>query len=386
VGAFLSGGVDSSALVGLMAGKSSGPVNTYSIGYAGSSTAAYYNELPFARQVAARYGTRHREIPVAPNVAEMLPKLMWHLEEPVSDTAVLTTYLVSQLAAESVKVIISGVGGDELFAGYNRYLGDHYASSYLRLPRWLRSSVIEPAAALLPSGRSNRLLDLARYAKQFVRSSSLGWSEQYKSYVRLGRPEVVGALFDAAPRADGFDAVAAGVSADDPLLRLFTVDVESQLSEMLLLLSDKMTMATSIECRVPLLDQRLVELAARIPAEIKLKGGRLKHVFKEAVADVLPLEVLERRKRGFGAPIGTWFSRELAPLRSELVGERGLAARGFLDPGAIVRICAEHDARREDHSDLIMVLVNLEIWCRLFLDGASVADVGESLTTQLRAA
>jgi len=386
VGAFLSGGVDSSALVGLMARKSDRPVNTYSIGYTGSAAAAYYNELPFARQVAQRYGTRHREIPVAPNVAELLPKLMWHLEEPVSDTAIVTTYLVSSLAAETVKVIISGVGGDELFAGYNRYLGDHYGSAYRRLPVWLRSRVIEPVAELLPSGRSNRLLDLARYAKEFVRSGRLDWREQYKSYVKIAGPDALASLFDAHAERDGFDRVATSASSDDPLLRLFAVDANTQLPEMLLLLSDKMTMATSIECRVPLLDHRLVELAAQIPAEYKLKDGKLKHLFKRAVADVLPADVINRRKRGFGAPIGAWFSRELAPLRSELVGERGLAGRGLLDGVAISRLCADHDAKREDYADLIMVLVNLEIWCRLFLDGLTASDVGQSLTCQLRAA
>jgi asparagine synthase (glutamine-hydrolysing) len=386
LGAFLSGGVDSSALVGIMSRKSSNPVNTYSIGYSGSAIADYYNELPYARQIAVAFGTHHREIPVAPNVAELLPHLIWHLEEPVSDTAIITTYLVSKLAAQSVKVIISGVGGDELFAGYNRYLGDHYASTYRRLPNWLRSGLIEPVAELLPSGRSNRFLDLARYAKEFVRAGKLDWRSQYKSFVRLGRPESLNALFETNLRGDGYDGVAASTTSDDPLLRLLTVDARTQLSEMLLLLSDKMTMATSIECRVPLLDQRLVELAATIPSPMKLKNGRLKHLFKDAVRDVLPSEVLQRRKRGFGAPVGTWLSRELEPLRAELLGSNGLSGRGLFSSEALKTICRDHDARKSDYADLIMVLVNLEIWCRLFLDGSSSTDISESLADHSKAA
>ncbi len=386
IGAFLSGGVDSSALVAIMSRKSTTPVNTYSIGYSGSSTSDYYNELPFARSVAETFGTRHREIPVSPDVVELLPKLIWHVEEPVSDTAILTTYLVSSLAAQSVKVIISGVGGDELFAGYNRYLGDYYGSTYRRLPGWLRSSVIEPVAELLPSGRTNRLLDLARYAKEFVRAGRLDWSGQYKSYVRLGRPESLHALFETSLRSDGYDAVANAISSDDSLQRLFAVDARTQLPEMLLLVSDKMTMATSIECRVPLLDQRLVELAATIPSSKKLKNGRPKHLFKDAVRELLPAGVLQRRKRGFGAPMGAWLSRELQPFRAELLGSNGLAKRGFLDDEALKSICRNHDARRTDYADLLMTLVNLEIWCRLFLDGSSCADVSDSLASHSKVA
>jgi len=155
---------------------------------------------------------------------------------------------------------------------------------------------------------------------------------------------------------------------------------------MLLLLSDKMTMATSIECRVPLLDRGLVELAARIPAEHKLEGGALKHIFKRAVADTLPDEIVNRRKRGFGAPMGTWLSGELEPLRSTLLGEDGLAGRDILDGKVLGAICRAHDQRREDFSDLLMVLVNLEVWCRLFLDGISAVDVSESLESHRKAA
>ncbi|MGH8262082.1 MAG: asparagine synthase-related protein, partial [Steroidobacteraceae bacterium] len=168
-------------------------------------------------------------------------------------------------------------------------------------------------------------------------------------------------------------------SAQDPLLRLLRVDARTQLSEDLLLLTDKITMATSIECRVPFLDHRLVELGATIPAAIKLQGGEPKWLLRRAVSDLLPREVLNRGKRGFGAPVGSWLKSELKPLRDALLGPNALAARGVLAPDAVRAVVDDHDASREDYSDLLLVLVNLEIWSRLFIDGRSAADVGAEL-------
>jgi len=381
IGAFLSGGIDSSAVVALMAAQTGQPVNTYSIGYAGDRTADYYNELPWAGQVAQRFNTNHHEIEVQPEVSSLLPKLIWHLEEPISDSAIATTYLVSELAAQSVKVILSGVGGDELFAGYNRYLGDHYAGLYGKVPSWLRHKVVRPLAGYLPSGRQNRWMDLSRYARSFVQAAELPWREQYKLFIALEAESVLGSLIgDASLQdADGFDRILAGETSDDPLLRLLRVDWQTQLGEDLLLLTDKMTMAESIECRVPFLDHKLVELAAGIPTDAKRPGNRLKHLLKRALEADLPKDILYRRKRGFGAPVGAWFKGQLAPLRQSLLSRSAVEGRGWLAPDAVAEICRAHDQNRHDYTDLILVLMNLEIWARLFLDGRSVADVGEEL-------
>lgn len=387
LGAFLSGGIDSSAVAVLMARHSAEPLNTYSIGYAGSTAASYYNELPYARIVADRLRSNHREIEVQPNVALLLPKLMWHLEEPICDSAIATTYLVSELAAQSVKVILSGVGGDELFAGYNRYLGAHYGRRYNLLPGWARRTLLPQLARVLPSGRQNRLMDIARYAKRFIRASELGWREQYKLYVTLADQDLLGALRGSAGgAADGLDAVLAAERGDDELLRLLRVDWQTQLAEDLLLLTDKMTMACSIECRVPFLDERLVEMAAGVPAALKLPDGRLKGLLKHALRGLLPAEIVERRKRGFGAPVGSWLKRELAPLRGVLLSRDAVSRRGLLNPDIVERVCADHDANREDYSDLILVLLNLEIWSRLYLDGMSHADVAGELAERSLAA
>jgi asparagine synthase (glutamine-hydrolysing) len=387
LGAFLSGGIDSSAIAVLMAKHSAERLNTYSIGYVGSSAAKYYNELPYAKIVADTLGSNHRQIEVRPDVARLLPKLMWHLEEPISDSATTTTYLVSELAAESVKVILSGVGGDELFAGYNRYLGGYYDRRYSRLPAFARRHVLPQIARALPSGRQNRLMDLARYAKRFVRANGLDWREQYKLYVALLDREMLTALHArSAVGPDGFDRILATERSDDELVRLLRVDWQTQLAEGLLLLTDKMTMACSIECRVPFLDHKLVELAATIPAASKLPNGRLKAVLKGALRGVLPDSILERRKRGFGAPVGSWLKRELLPLRGRLLSRSVVAARGLLNPDGVEKICADHDSHREDYSDLILVLMNLEIWSRLFLDGANHEDVASELSEHSLAA
>jgi len=389
VGAFLSGGIDSSAVCYLMDKVSGAELNTYSIGYTGGGTESYYNELSYAKQVADQLGSRHREIEVQPDLASMLPKLIWHLEEPISDSAITTTFLVSELAADSVKVILSGVGGDELFAGYNRYLGGHYHSYLDRLPRWCWQGMLPKIAGLLPSGRQNRVMDMSRYAKRFFEASQLNHAERYAFYLATASRQTVDSLL--GDRGIGINnrlvsAAQHEASVEDELLRLFRIDWQTQLAENLLLLTDKMTMACSLECRVPFLDHKLVELAASIPSRHKLPKGRLKGLLKAALADVLPVEIIERRKRGFGAPVGAWFKRELLTLRSELLGSHALGARGLLDPSAIRSVCDLHDRNRADFTDLILVLMNLEIWFRLFVDGRAHEDVAAELQQRSLAA
>jgi asparagine synthase (glutamine-hydrolysing) len=388
IGAFLSGGVDSSAVVALMGEGTDHPVNTYSIGYGGSDVASYYNELSYAAEVAKRFGTKHNEILVKPDVAALLPKLMWHLEEPISDSAITTTYLVSELAARSVKVILSGVGGDELFAGYTRYLGDHYTRRYQRLPQWLRRQVVRPIANSLPSGRQSRLMDLARYAKKFVRASELPWQEQYREFIEIQSRDRLASLLvnNGIGGADGFDGVTSEETSSDPLLRLMRVDARTQLAEDLLLLTDKITMAVSIECRVPFLDHKLVEAAARIPARYKLRNGELKYVLKRALKGIVPESVLNRTKRGFGAPVGAWFKTELKPLREALLSESAIARRGLFQWPTVREMLNAHDASHEDYTDLILVLMNLEIWCRMFMDGQSATDISGDLAERTLAA
>ena len=387
IGAFLSGGIDSSAVVAFMSRHTDRPVRTYSIGFAGSSGAALYNELPHARTVAQAFGTEHREILVQPDVAALLPQLLWHMDEPVADAAFITTYLVSKFAREDVTVILSGVGGDELFGGYRRYLDEHYRRLYQRIPRVIRRSLFDPIARRLPSDRHHRLLNELRLAKAFVLADSLPFEERYRRYMEVFDGAARAALLLSAPPSfdDCIARAFAASGADDPLRRLMDVDLATQMPEDLLMLTDKMSMAVSLECRVPLLDQRLVELAARMPARLKVGGGELKRGMKRALEGVLPESILHREKRGFGAPIGAWFRQELAPLVADLLSPATVRRRGLLDADAVARTIAEHEQQRADRTDHLLALVNLEIWARLYLDGTSVDDVTAGLKARLAA-
>jgi asparagine synthase (glutamine-hydrolysing) len=388
IGAFLSGGIDSSAVVAFMSRHSSQPVKTYSIGFEGSAGAQLYNELPYARQVAHQFGTDHREIVVQPEVASLLPDLIWHMDEPISDAAFITTYLVSKFARQDVTVILSGVGGDELFGGYKRYLDEHYRSLYRRIPGVIRSGVIAPIAGLLPSDRHSRVLNQMRLAKAFLQADRLPFAERYRSYMQVfDAAEREALLLDAAGAA--FDDCIAGAFAeaqtDDPLRQLMDVDFATQLPDDLLLLTDKMSMAVSLECRVPLLDQRLVELAARMPGSLKMRGGELKHVLKRSLEGVLPHSILHREKRGFGAPMGAWLRAELAPLLRDVLSRESIVKRGLLDADAVERTIREHEQQRADRTDHLLALINLEIWCRLYLDGRTAMGIADELREALAA-
>jgi asparagine synthase (glutamine-hydrolysing) len=380
IGAFLSGGVDSSAVVGFMARHSDQPIRTYAIGFSGGEAEALYNELPYARRVAELFHTRHREIVVKPDVIGLLPKLLWHMDEPLSDTAFITTFLVSEFAREDVKVILSGIGGDELFGGYRRYLGQHYAQLYGRLPQWARR-IASFTAERLPVDRHSGLLNTMRLAKGFVTSAELTADERYRSYVQvLARDTVAGLLLEPC-RASG-DALTTAFEVtgrEDDLNRLLGVDAETQLPDDLLMLTDRMSMAVSLECRVPLLDHRLVELAASIPAAIKVGNGKLKGLMKRSLSELLPQDILDRRKRGFGTPMGAWLKGELAPVLRRLLAPEVIRARGLFRLDAVGSLVNEHMANRIDGTDPLMALMNLEIWSRMYLDGRAHADVAAEL-------
>lgn len=380
IGAFLSGGVDSSAVVGFMARHSEQPIRTYAIGFEGGVAENLYNELPYARQVSQLFGTEHHEIVVKPDVVSLLPRLLWHMDEPVADTAFITTYLVSEFARRDVKVILSGVGGDELFGGYRRYLGGHYAERFHRLPGFVRS-VARSVANRLPSDRHSGLLNTLRLAKGFIASADMDADDRYRSYLQvLARDVVNGMLLD--PLAGAPDPLAgafAGAGRNDDLNRMFAVDAETQLPDDLLLLTDKMSMAVSLECRVPLLDHELVELAASIPGSLKVKGGRLKHLMKESLSSLLPGDILDRKKRGFGTPMGAWLKRDLAPVLRQLLSKESVARRGLFRHDAIAALMADHKANRADGTDGLLSLMNLEIWSRIYLDQREPGDVAAEL-------
>jgi asparagine synthase (glutamine-hydrolysing) len=377
LGAFLSGGVDSSAIVSAMASLTSRPVKTYSIGFEGKD--AYYNELPYARMVAERLKTDHHEIIVKPQVAELLPKLIWHLDEPIADSAQVTTYLVAQLARRSVTVILSGVGGDELFGGYRRYLGRGLMRYFRLLPKSIRTWLLPSLLAKLPQDRHSCVQNYIRYATAFVKSSELPPDLRYLSYIALCSPEVrAGLLREPRTFGVGVDSPALSkvmsqhfdrVKGADELDQMIYVDMKTSLPDDLLLLTDKMTMAVSLECRAPFMDHELVELTSRMPADMKIRGLTMKYILKKALTPWLPAEILHRKKRGFGAPMGSWLRAELGPLIADTLSETAVRRRGLLDWRAVKSLLDAHQAKQEDHTDPLLALINLELWCRIFLDG-----------------
>ena len=381
IGAFLSGGVDSSAVVAFMARHSDSPIRTYAIGFEGGEAERLYNELPYARRVAELFGTEHHEIVVKPDVVGLLPKLLWHMDEPIADSAFITTYLVSEFARHDVKVILSGVGGDELFGGYRRYLGAYYSRYSNWLPRWIRD-LLSRAAQILPSDRHSKFLNILRLAKGYLGALDLTPDERYRRYLQvLGRDTVSELMRGGQPQTgDAIGSAMATAGSQDEINRMFAIDAETQLPDDLLLLTDKMSMATSLECRVPLLDHELVELAASVPGSIKVKGRHLKYLMKMALSDVLPSDILYREKRGFGTPMGAWLKRELAPVLRCLLARDVVQGRGLFDPAKVSRLMAEHEANRIDGTDALLALMNLEIWSRIFLDRRSPDDV----TTEMK--
>lgn len=381
LGAFLSGGLDSSTVVALMARQTSAPVKTYAIGFDNTPGAGYYNELPWARRVAELFRTDHREILVRPDVARLLPKLLYQLDEPVADSAFITTFLVAQFAREDVTVILSGVGGDELFGGYRRYLSSYYDRYYNLVPRWLRRDVLPPLALALPSDRHSTLMNLFRHLRTYLQSHEGSFEERYRSYVQVfGRASVEALLREPAPEAlDALDAAFSEVGDGDPLSRMMRVDLLTQLPDDLLLLTDRMTMATSLECRVPFLDNTVIDLSLRMPSHLKVRGGRLKYVLKKALGDLLPADILDRGKRGFGAPVGAWFKRDLAPLVREVLSRESVEKRGLFRWDAVERTIGLHEQNREDCTDHLLALTNFELWSRMYMDGRAPEEVEAEL-------
>ena len=383
LGAFLSGGVDSSAVVAFMAKNSMHPVKTYSIGFDVGTGGSYYSELPYARRVAELFKTDHHEIVVRPDVTALLPELLWHMDEPIADAAFITTYLVSKFAREDVTVILSGVGGDELFGGYRRYWSDHLAQQYRRIPKALRQFVIQPTAKLFPSDRHSRLFDWFRLAKGFIAGAELEADERYEEYIRVFKKGDLGKILGspAEYRSAALEAAFSAADDGDPVQRLIEVDLQTQLPDDLLVLTDKMSMAASLECRVPLLDDSLVELSMGMPSSLKVSGRNLKVGMKAALRGVLPDDIIDRKKRGFGAPIGGWFKRELASFLDTVLSESAIRNRGVFEWEHLEAMKAQHRANRQDYTDHLLAVMNFELWCQIYLDGDSHAEVAERLAS-----
>lgn len=369
-GAFLSGGVDSSLVVALMSHQLDEPVKTYSVGFEGGDGEDKVDELPFARLTAKQFGTDHHEIVVLPgDFIELVQKVAWHLDQPLADQATIPAYWLSQLAARDVKMVLTGEGGDELFAGYSRYYGERFSSWFRCLPACARSLVLAAGAHVPRLRRAKIALYALCQADEAARLTN--WFPLFNREMKasLLSDRLRGQL-DGVSTEQVFHDHLVGLKASQPLNRMLYVDTKLWLPDYLLLRGDKMSMAASLEARVPLLDHKLVEFAAGLPTHLKLRGFRRKYLLKKVARRYLPIEVVKRRKRGFPMPLAAWFRADARPFVRDLLSPEVVRRRGLFDTRQVQRLLDEHDSRYADHAALLWGLVALELWQRHYLDAA----------------
>jgi asparagine synthase (glutamine-hydrolysing) len=370
LGAFLSGGIDSSAVVAAMSRAGGGRVKTFSIGFEEKK----FNELPYARMVAQAYGTEHEEFMIRPNALEVLPKLVRHYGEPYADSSAIPTYYLSQMTRRHVTVALNGDGGDESFTGYRRHYAMRMADMLHRLPGPVRK--LGGAALKLASPNATERTSLVAGLSRFADAANLPRAERYTRWTgffgeddkrslltpdalnrvgALNSVDLLRPLFEQAAKLDGAEAAA-------------YVDAMFYLPNDLLVKVDIATMANSLEGRSPLLDHELMELAATLPADYKLHGRKLKSILKEAVAPWLPADVLSKRKWGFAVPIGSWFRGEMREFVADhLLGE-SFASRGFFRTEQVSTLLEQHWQGRRDWSHHLWILLMFELWLREFFD------------------
>jgi len=377
LGSFLSGGVDSSAITAAMTATGQ-RVDTYTIGFAPEDLRHEIvpDDITHARRVAALFGTEYHESILRPDVLDLLPKAVWHLEEPVADPAAISTYLICREAGRRMPVMLSGMGADELFAGYPRHLAYRISRWLEHVPRPALQALETAVGTIARPGRAGRLRGPRRNLWKFLRAAGKPPAERYLSFSSYYPGAQLRALLAADIRDDigSYDPFAThrsyldGARTPDDLSRLLYLDAKTFLPCLNLTYTDKMAMAASVEVRVPLLDDELVALATRIPSELKLKGWRRKYIFKRSQEGRLPRDVIWRRKAGFGAPIRAWLDGDLRPLVDDLLSPATIRRRGLVDPATVAQLRAENAAGRADYSLQIYALLSLELWSRTFLD------------------
>ncbi len=358
LGAFLSGGIDSSAVVGLMA--EAGRVATFTIGFDDRDG---FDERPYARAVAERYGTDHTEFVVQPHAADLVERLVWHHDGPFGDSSALPTYLLSELTAGHVKVALCGDGGDELFGGYERFAAALALARYGALPQTLRSAVRRAAERAEPLAARSAALAKARRAllrsDRDPASALLAWvsyvSEEHKAQL-VGSAE--------SPGTAAYRRIWDASAGARPLDRLLDLNIRTYLLDDLLPKVDRMSMAHALEVRAPFLDRELAELAFRLPSRARVRGLALKRVLKAAVADLLPEELLNRPKRGFGVPLDRWFREDLAPLVGGTLGAPDSRVGEHVSRDAVRALLADHERGTANHGHALWTLLTLELFLR----------------------
>ncbi len=381
VGAFLSGGLDSSLIVAILAGDLERKPKTFSIGVEESD----FDELPFARMVAEQYGTQHAEERVSANLIQSLPKMIWHLDEP-SDPIAACMFQAAQLASRHVKVVLGGDGGDELFAGFDRYVGAGYIDTYRLMPLSLRKGLMGPMLDRLPDSFTYKsLTQKLRWVHHLSLQATA--ADQYAEatcFFRFTGEEkralYSDRLWKELSDRNSTDAITEPFNhaeADDLLDRMLYTDFVTRLPEHSLVLTDRMSMAHGLEARSPFLDHELVEFLAKVPAKIKVQNNQPKYLMRKLAANYLPAPILQRQKQGFMLPIAYWFRTDLFPLVSQMLENSYFVKEGWFKKETIQRLLDEHRNNRDDHHVRLWMLLTLELWHQLYVQG-----VGQQALTE----
>ncbi len=370
LGVFLSGGIDSSALVGLMTQVSNSQVKTFSIGF---HNAGYYDERKYARKIVRIFNTKHHELEIEPNALEMLPLLIKYFDEPFADSSAIPTYYLSKLARQHVTVCLSGTGGDELFAGYRRYLIENLYRYYQKYPKFLQSFGMN-ISKMLPVSRTSAMKEYFLLLKRFLENQEESPMLRHVKMMTCFSEEAKDQLYAKSfPRhlveqSNVIPQFYKKVDHFDDLTRALWADFHTYLPDDLLVKEDRMTMAVSLEGRVPFLDHEFVEFVASIPSDLKVHKFTTKYIFKEAMRPLLPSNIIDRRKHGFAVPIGEWFKNELKTYTTEIFQDTTTKQRGFFNIDHIQSLLDEHQKGLQDYSSQLWALLIFELWCREYLD------------------
>lgn len=369
VGAFLSGGIDSSLIVAMMTRFSSTPVKTFTVGF-NAAGGGFLDERGYAREVAARYGLEHHEIEVNPDARGILPEIISAFDEPFADDSVIPSYYVSQAAAREVKVAMTGLGGDELFGGYRRHLGMNLGRFYRRLPGPLRRSIFEPLVNQLPE--TSRWGDIADHLKRFMRAGDADASRQYQDYLStqawakrrsLYLPHVQSEMDAQATEAVATD-IFRGADTESELEKALRTDLALYLPDDILTLTDRLSMWHSLELRVPFLDHGFVEICSRLAPRHKVAGLTQKKILRSIARRWVPASILNHRKQGFEAPMGSWLRGPLLPLLDELASDSNLRSLGIFDGAEVRRLRDEHVSGKRKNSKLLFSMLVFMQWAR----------------------
>jgi asparagine synthase (glutamine-hydrolysing) len=388
LGVFLSGGLDSSALLALATEISNRSLKAFTIAYrAEDARGEQSNEdSKFARQVARRFGADHHEIEIAPDVVDLLPKVVYHLDEPVADPAAITSYLICRAARADLTVLLSGQGGDEVFGGYRVHLADRLSQPFGYLPAAVRDGLLLPVWDTLPAlsdhipgVRPGKVMAFHRYFRKLLRGAGYPRGERYVFHRSYYAPGEQAGLYsgDFRARVAAFDPYATHLAYLDAVPsanfvdQMLYLDQQTFLPELNLTYSDKTSMAASVEVRVPLLDEAVAGFMRGVPGDWKIRGITQKYLFKRAMEGILPHDVIWRGKAGFGAPIRAWLARDLREMVREYLAPEVIASRGYFDSREIQRLLDPAAAPAEDQTYRIWALLTLELWHRTFIDKAS---------------